>query len=183
VTADSGSAMPAGGHIFLVGFMGSGKSTVGCLLAREFGMPLIDLDAVVERTAGRTVAELFAEEGEPRFRQLEHDALASLSEAPPSIVACGGGAVLLPENRGLMQSLGHVVYLEVSAGEALARIGDVAGRPLLASGGPGAAETLLSAREVLYRATSDVAADTGGKPVEQVATEVAAALRTAGYVS
>jgi shikimate kinase len=183
VTADSGGPVRAVSHIFLVGFMGSGKSTVGVLLTGELGMPLIDLDAVVERLAGMTVPEVFVEEGEPRFRQLEHDALASLSEAPPSIVACGGGTVLLPENRALMKSLGHVVYLEVSAGEALARIGDVAGRPLLASGGPGAAETLLSAREVLYRATSDVAVDTGGKPVEQVATEVAAALRTAGYVS
>jgi shikimate kinase len=175
--------MPAGRHVFLVGFMGSGKSTVGRLLAREYALPFIDLDAVVECSAGRTVAELFAEEGEGRFRQLEHDALQSLCGEGPTIVACGGGTVLLPENRALMKSLGHVVYLEVSAGEALARIGDVAGRPLLASGEPGAAASLLSARETLYRVTADVAVDTGGKPVARVAVEVADALRAAGYAS
>ena len=175
-----GEARPAGRHVFLIGFMGSGKSTVARLLAEEIGGAFVDLDERVERQSGRSVAEIFADGGEARFRELEHDALASLADEGASVVACGGGVVLLPENRALLKSLGCVVYLEVSAGEALARIGDVTGRPLLASGGPAAASQLLSARESLYRAAADVVIDTSGKPAERVSAEAVAALRAAG---
>lgn len=169
-------------HVFLIGFMGSGKSTVGRMLADELRLSFVDLDLCVEEQDGRRVADIFAEDGEAAFRAVEHEALAALADQPPSVVACGGGVVLMPENRTLLSGLGCIVYLEVTAGEALARIGDVTGRPLLASGGPAAASTILSAREGLYHAAADVVVDTTGKSAEQVTTETAARLRAGGCV-
>ncbi len=94
-------------------------------------------------------------------------------------MACGGGVVLRPENRRLLAELGRVVYLQVTAGEALARIGDTATRPLLAgSAGVLTATSLLSAREALYRSVADLTVDTTHKGAEQVAAEVADGLET-----
>lgn len=180
--ASAVTRIPAG-HVFLIGFMGSGKSTVGRFLARELEMPFVDLDAAIESREGRRVTELFAERGEAAFRAMETDVLASLQDAEPSLVACGGGIVLSARNRELLGSLGCVVYLEVTAGEALARIGDVEGRPLLAAGGPHVAATLLAAREGLYRSAADVVIDTGGKPPAVVVREAVTALRAAGCPS
>lgn len=162
-------------HVFLIGFMGAGKSTVAALVAEQLGMPLCDLDSLVERRANRSVAEIFATEGEAGFRRLESEALASLEDEPPGVIACGGGVVLADANRSAMHRLGRVVLLEVSAGEALARIGDDDTRPLLAgAGGALAATALLAARESLYRAAADIAIDTSGRTAAEVASEVVA---------
>lgn len=164
-------------HVFLVGFMGAGKSTVGHLLASETGRPFVDLDEVVEQIEGRTVSQIFAEEGEAAFRALETNALRALGDVPPSVVACGGGVILADENRALLAKEGHVVYLVVSAGEALARIGGSESRPLLAgAGGVVAATALLKARESLYEASADIVVDTSGKDAPEVAAEVLASL-------
>jgi shikimate kinase len=160
------------GHIFLVGFMGAGKSTVGHLVSEMLGRPFMDLDAEIERSAGLTCAQLFAERGEDAFRALETSALVALAHVDASVVACGGGIVLRDENRRLLKQLGTTVYLEVTAGEALARIGDVEGRPLLAEGGPQVAATLLRARAALYRASADVIVNTVGRGPEDVAASV-----------
>lgn len=173
----------ARGHVFLVGFMGAGKSTVGSLLAERLGRPFIDLDAEIVRGAGITIAEIFAEGGEMRFRELETSALAALDAEAPSVVACGGGVVLRDENRRPLKELGTVVYLEVSVGEALARIGDVEGRPLLAEGGPAAAATLLDARVALYRAVADITVDTDACTPADLAEEIARQLTRAGLSS
>lgn len=170
-------------HIFLIGFMGSGKSTVGRLVASELRRDLVDLDTLIEERSGRSIADVFAAEGEPGFRALERDALSALRGHAPAVVACGGGVVLLPENRRLLKSLGCTVHLVVTAGEALARIGDVEGRPLLATSNPGAVAALLSAREGLYRAAADATVDTGGKTAREVASETVEALRAAGCAS
>lgn len=167
-------------HTLLIGFMGAGKSTVGRLVADRLGLPFVDLDGEIERGAGRTVAEIFTAEGEAGFRVRESAALAALAEAPDAVVACGGGVVLDDENRCLLKSMGRVVYLKVEAGEALARIGDVTGRPLLESGDATAmATTLLAARETLYRTVADVTVDTGGLPKAEVADAVVAGLASA----
>ncbi len=165
-------------HLLLIGFMGAGKSTVGRLLASHLEVPFVDLDAEIERAAGgRPVSEIFSAEGEAVFRAMESAALAALEGAPASVVACGGGVVLDDENRRVLKSLGTVVYLKVSAAEALARIGDVAGRPLLERGDATAmAATLLTARETLYRSTADLTIDTAGLSAEAVAERVLAAV-------
>lgn len=165
------------GHVFLVGFMGAGKSSVARIVAERLARPFVDLDAEIEHDAGTTIPVIFSEQGEDAFRELETEHLRALVEAPPSVIACGGGIVVRPENRALLGRLGNVVYLQVNAAEALARIGDAATRPLLAGqGGPLVATALLQAREVLYRSVADSAVQTVGHTPAEVAEDVLEAL-------
>lgn len=170
--------MNPAGHIFLIGFMGAGKSTVAALVGERLGLPILDLDRVIESEAGLTVAEAFSRHGEAWFREREREALESLAGMPRAVVACGGGVVLDPANRATLKRSGVVVYLEVTAAEALARVGDTATRPLLAGpGGALAATSLLSAREALYTATADVTTETVGRSASEVANTVISGLR------
>ena len=164
-------------HLFLVGFMGAGKTTVARLLAERLGRPCIDLDDVIESSAGRSVHQIFEDQGEAAFRELETAALRSLESAEPSVVACGGGIVVRDVNRSELKRMGRVIYLKVSAGETLARVGSDGTRPLLSGhGGVLAATLLLEARESLYAAVADITIDTVGRTAEQVADEVATAV-------
>lgn len=164
-------------HVLLIGFMGSGKSTVGRLLAKRLALPFVDLDKRIEQDSGVTVSELFAAEGEQAFRERERSALEALESEPDSVVACGGGVVVVDANRATLRTLGTVIYLRVSAGEALARIGDTTTRPLLAGPGAGIAATaLMQARESLYVAAADIVIDTESKDKAAVVDEVLAAL-------
>lgn len=165
------------GHIFLVGFMGAGKSTVGRVVAARLGMPFLDLDDRIEQSAGMTVTQIFSTRGEDGFRELETAALEGLADVAPSVIACGGGVVLRTRNRASLKRLGRVVYLEVTAGEAVARIGDASTRPLLSGpGGTLAATALLSAREGLYRSVADVTVATVGRTPDGIADEIVAAV-------
>jgi shikimate kinase len=163
-------------HILLIGFMGSGKSSVGRLVAEALSAPFVDLDERVASSAGRTIPQMFAADGEPGFRAAESAALEALAEAGPSVVACGGGVVLDDANRSMLKRLGTVVYLQVSAEEALARIGDTSGRPLLKGGGVAMAAALLRSREALYETTADVTVPTVGKTPREVAEAVVSSL-------
>ena len=164
-------------HVLLIGFMGSGKSTVGRVLANRLGRPFVDLDDRVCALSGTSVERIFAEYGEARFRSLEADALESLRHEPSSVVACGGGVVVSEASRTLLLQLGTVVYLRVGAAEALDRIGDTSSRPLLA--GPeaeSAAKALLAERESVYASVAQVSVDTRGCSVEQVTGKIITAL-------
>ena len=164
-------------HVFLIGFMGAGKSTVAELVARRFGRPYVDLDRLVESTDGRTIAQIFAEEGEPAFRLRESAVLRSLADAPPSVVACGGGVVTRGENRAALKAMGTVVYLSVTAEEMIARVGEDPRRPLAVGGDVLAARALLDSRESLYSAVADIVVDTVGLSPSAVADEVIEFLR------
>ena len=166
-------------HVFLTGFMGAGKSSVGRAVAQRLGMPFVDLDTEIERREGESVSNIFRTRGEPGFRDAEHAALAELAHSPDSVIATGGGVVLREDNQSLLKELGTVVYLAVTPEEAMARLGDAGDRPLLVGGGLAAARSILSARLLLYTATADHVVDTGGLAVEEVADAVIACLPTA----
>ncbi|MDO9556778.1 MAG: 3-dehydroquinate synthase [Coriobacteriia bacterium] len=163
-------------HVFLIGFMGAGKSTVGAILALRLSLPLIDLDALIEQRTGRSVPGIFSAEGEDAFREIERVALAAASAGPDAVIACGGGVVLHDENRALMRERGTVVYLAVSPEEAVARIGDTSGRPLLAGDSLKMAGSILDARLSLYRATAHHVVDTTGRSADEVAEEIFASV-------
>ncbi|MBO0720866.1 MAG: shikimate kinase [Blastocatellia bacterium] len=99
-------------HIFLVGFMASGKSTIGPLLAVALDRPFIDLDPLIEARTGRTIAQLIASEGEDRFRRIETEILRETAEGAPAVIAPGGGAATRAENRDLMSNSGIIVWLD-----------------------------------------------------------------------
>ncbi len=120
--------------IVLIGFMGAGKTTIGNLLAARLGLPFTDTDQLIEQRAGRPIARIFAEDGEPAFRALEHQVIAELLDGPDMIVALGGGAAEHPRTQDKLSTspAAQVVYLEVAYDLALRRIGGDSGRPMLA---------------------------------------------------
>ena len=118
--------------IVLVGFMGAGKTTIGTLLAARLDLPFADSDQVIEQRAGRPVARIFAEDGEPAFRSLEHQVIAELLDGPDMIIALGGGAAEHPRTQDKLGRGPQVVYLQVGYDQALRRVGQDAGRPMLA---------------------------------------------------
>lgn len=119
-------------RVYLSGFMGSGKTTVGPRLAARLGQPFLDLDRLIQVHEGRSIAEIFEEDGEDAFRELESAALRRTSETEDLVVALGGGAVVSDENRQFVKENGLLVYLEVDAETVLERVGDEAEeRPLL----------------------------------------------------
>lgn len=164
--------------VFLIGFMGAGKSTVGPQLAQRLSLPFVDLDAQIAAEQDRTIADIFAEDGEAAFRRLELDALASRAARPRAVVACGGGIVTLQESRELLGRLGTVVYMRTTMAETLARIKDRSSRPLLAGEDAAAqAEALLASRSGLYEEVADIAVDTVGISPARIAECVADTIR------
>jgi shikimate kinase len=162
-------------HLVLVGLPGAGKSTVGRRVAERLGRPFVDLDDVIERQEGRTVAELFAERGEAYFRARELAATAELrAAAAPSVVAPGGGWVTVPGAVALLRPPGRIIHLAVSPERALARLGGARReRPLLRRPDPLAAlESLLVARRAEYEACADHEVATDLLTVQQVTNAV-----------
>src|ERR1700733_8431944 len=116
--------------IVLVGFMGAGKTTVGHLLSERLGLPFVDSDLVIEQRAGRSVRQIFAEDGESAFRELERQVVADLIDGPEAVLALGGGAAEHPETKVRLKSA-QVVYLHVGYAEAMERVAGDEYRPLL----------------------------------------------------
>ncbi|WP_412069696.1 shikimate kinase [Rubrivirga sp. IMCC43871] len=168
-------------RVYLTGFMASGKSTVGPLLADRLGYRFVDLDWLVAARAGRSVADLFAE-GEGVFRAVEAEALRETTSGEGLVVATGGGTLVQPGNLMAARAAGPVVWLRASVPTVLARVGDGAGRPLLLDGArllaPAGREArvraLLAAREPFY-AQADLVIDADG-PADVVARDVAEAV-------
>ncbi len=158
-------------HLFLVGFMRSGKSTVAALLAARTGRPCVELDEEIEKRTGRSIVELFSRDGEDKFRQIEKEALARLEQTPPSIVATGGGAFLDVANRQCMRMLGLTVWLDVPLEDARRRAGDGAGRPLWRDDDPVDFRAFFEHRRATY-ALADCRVLTSQKPPETLANEI-----------
>jgi shikimate kinase len=148
-------ARPVLRSIFLIGMMGSGKSTIGRLLANELEFEFVDADRELEQRAGISVASMFEVEGEEAFRQRESELLDELSCRPRIILATGGGAVLRPANRQLLRSRGFVIYLQANAEELARRTRGDTARPLLqVEDRLGRISELLEQRGPLYRETA-----------------------------
>lgn len=182
-STDSVSEVAVATPVVLVGLMGSGKTTVGNLVADRLGLPFADTDHLVEVAAGRTVAEVFAYEHEAGFRARESAALVA-ALARPQVVATGGGAVLIDLNRRVIRSAPVVVWLAAPPEVLASRLAGDAGdeRPLLAAGSASVVETLhrLSAeRALFYREVADHVIEVADRSPEEVADEIVGLARAA----
>jgi shikimate kinase len=163
------------GHLVLVGMMGSGKTTVGRIIAERLGRPLFDSDAMIEARYGRTVREIFADDGEAAFRDIETEVLTDgLQSTTPSVIAAAGGVVLRQENRAaLKQHAGRVVWLCANPDALVERVKGGAHRPLLDQDDPSVVLTKMFAeREALYREVSHAIVRTDGRSVGEVVDAV-----------
>ena len=162
-------------QLILTGFMGTGKTEVGRRLARATSRAFVDTDNLVEVAAGRSVADIFAADGEARFRELEREAVRQAVAVPDAVVATGGGALLDSESRRVLLAAGPVVCLTATPEEILRRVGGGGERPLLAASTPSerlaTIRTLLDARDASYRlATHRI--DTTGRSIDDVVGEI-----------
>jgi shikimate kinase len=164
-----------GPRVVLVGPMGAGKSTVGRLLAQRWEVAFRDTDDDVERAEGRTISDIFVDDGEERFRMLERAAVAQAVAEHPGVLAVGGGAVMAEETRALLGGQ-RVVFLRVGLTDAAARVGLGASRPLLLGNVRGTMKALLDERTPVYESVAVAAVDTDGRTPDEVADAVVEAL-------
>lgn len=185
-TPDPDSSQPVE-RIVLTGFMGSGKSTIGRILAQRLGWRFVDLDTLIEQRAGRAVSRIFAESGEAAFRALETDALTSSLREPRLVIALGGGALETPANRQALGSASQTRTVLLTASfeilydrcrQQIVAAADSAlpVRPLL--GDREAAAARLARREANYRETANLILDTSGQQPEESVDALIALLRS-----
>ena len=173
MTADS-PQQPSGENIVLIGFMGSGKSTVGRMLARRLRFHFLDTDHLLEERAQMSIKSIFARHGETHFRDRETATLESLLNTRRHVVATGGGIVTQPRNLSLLRQLGWVVLLQADPDEIFRRVARNKDRPLLQVGDPrGQVDMMLAARQPLYDAVAQFRVDSTGMQREDVADAVA----------
>jgi shikimate kinase len=166
-------AMLSKPNVFLIGPMGSGKSAVGRHLARLLRFSFHDSDADIEAKTGVDIAFIFEKEGEAGFRQRELESIERLTRLDGVVVATGGGAVILPENRRLLADRGTVVYLETSIAQQLERTRHGRHRPLLNDTDPRVKlGELMDQRAALYAEIADLTVSTDGRRVQLVADEI-----------
>jgi shikimate kinase len=167
--------------VFIIGFMGAGKSTVSQCLAALCGMHVVDADGYLETRERRVIADIFSEDGEDHFRRLETECLAEIAQGDPCLVSCGGGVVKRPENVRIMKEAGFVVYLAVTAEVAAARIPDAQSRPLFKN--LEVARRTVAERAPLYEAAADVRIEADNRPVSEIAAEIRDILMDRGILS
>ena len=162
-------------NIVLIGFMGSGKSTVGRELHHRLGYPLVDMDHVIEQRAGKPVTAIFAEEGETKFREMETSLLEELSDpaAPRRIISTGGGVIGAEKNRQLLRHLGYVVWLHAPVDVILERTSRNRDRPLLHTENPAERiASLMAVRDPLYQEAAHLKVDTADLDGAELATGI-----------
>jgi shikimate kinase len=169
-------------RVVVVGAPGSGKTTVGRLLAERWDVPFHDTDHLIEARAGRSVAEIFVDSGEQEFRVLERAEVASALEELSGVVALGGGAVLDADTRALLKDR-TVLHLVVTAASAARRVGMNRDRPLLLGNVRGTLATLLRDRGPLYAEVATVTVETDDRTPDEVVDAAMAALAGIGAAS
>lgn len=155
--------------IFLVGFMGAGKTTVGRTLAEHLRYDFFDLDELIEAQAGNSVQAIFAELGEAEFRRLEHEAIRACSDRLRAVIALGGGAYVSGQNRTLLRTIGRTVWLDCPLEVCLKRVSGDKSRPLL--GDEDEMRELLEERRSAY-AQADYVVETGELSPEKLVIEI-----------
>ena len=163
--------------VTLVGYRGSGKSSVGPLLADMLGCECVDSDDQIEFKAGKPITEIFSQDGEPAFRQLESEVLNELLSQPTGVIASGGGAILAERNRVKMREAGPVVWLQASAATLATRIGgdetSPSRRPNLTNKSVlDEVSDVLNARAPLYKACSTIQIETEGLEPAEIAKSI-----------
>ncbi len=164
-------------NLFLIGYRGSGKTTVAAALAEQLDWPWIDADAELERRAAMTIKQIFAEQGEPSFRDLESTVLQELAARHSHIIALGGGVILRAENRQILKNHGKTVWLQASPEALQGRISDDPAtadrRPnLTGQGGLAEIRTLLAKRTPLYAQCADLTIDAENKSPPEIARQI-----------
>lgn len=160
-------------NIYLIGLMGTGKTTIGRQLAKSIKLPFYDTDKAIEESTGVDIPTIFEFEGEEGFREREQKMLQQLTQLKGVILATGGGTVLREENRKLLQANGFVVYLQCPIDRILERTRRDTQRPLLQTENPRQRlEVLQAQREPLYLACADFKIDTGMLPSKAIVTRI-----------
>ena len=170
-------------NIFLIVFMGAGKSTIARTLQRELGFPLVEMDDRIVQEQGMSINDIFAQYGEAHFREIESQLVVDLGKQEPSIVSCGGGVVVRPENTQNMKKSGRIVLLKASPETIFERVKNSTDRPIL--NGHMNVEyiaELMEKRRALYEEAADITIQTDGKTREQICEEIIGKLRDTNEV-
>ena len=161
--------------IVLVGVPGAGKTTVGKLLANNLGIDFFDSDQVIESRAGKSVSDIFTQDGEPAFRKLEHDVIVELLDSNNVVLALGGGSLGNDETRAKVKDA-TTVWLVAGLAQAVDRVGMNRNRPLLLGNVRGQLADLMAAREPFYKEVAAIAVDTSKLSPSEVVTEIVSEL-------
>lgn len=161
------------GNIILIGFMGTGKTTISKRLSSRYNMEIVDTDRVIARREGLSISEIFEKYGEEYFRTLETNLLIELQSKQNTIISCGGGTPLREQNAAIMKQCGRVVLLDASAAMILERVKDGDSRPLLRGRKnlEGISE-LLEQRMPKYKAAADIVIWTDHKTIDAICEEI-----------
>jgi shikimate kinase len=162
--------------IVLVGVPGAGKTTVGKLLAKELSLKFFDSDQVIEERAGKSVSDIFTQDGEPAFRKLEHEVIIELLESDEAVLALGGGSLGNDETRAKVKSE-SAVWLVAGLAQAVDRVGMNRNRPLLLGNVRGQLADLMAAREPFYKEVASIAVDTSKLIPAEVVAEIISKLK------
>ena len=160
-------------NIVLIGFMGSGKSTIGRVLAEIAGKPLLETDQIVEDREGASIAEIMASRGEGYFRDAECEVVAEAAASDGTVIAAGGGAVLDDTNVSRLRENGVLYFLEIDATDVMSRVDGGSDRPLLPEDAEGI-RNLMSERASRYLEASDAVIPASGRAPREIAEEVLA---------
>ncbi len=168
-------------NIFLIGFMGCGKSSVAAMLHELYQLEVVEMDEVIAQRERRSISEIFAKSGEAYFRQLETDLIAELMTESGKVVSCGGGVVLREENVYMMKESGKIVLLTASPENILKRVESDESRPIL-QGKKSVEEirSLMERRRAYYEAAADFVIDTDNKDIAEICEEIKRKLEEAG---
>lgn len=166
-------------NIALIGFMATGKTAVGRVLAKKLGRKFIEMDALIEQKAGKSIPEIFQQDGEIAFRELEIEVTKEVTRHQNAVIACGGGIVLNQINIDRLREKGRVVYLTASPGAILKRVASEKGqRPLLEVDDPALAiRNLLKFRKPFYERAADVIISTSKLDIDAVSEQIIAILK------